>query len=70
MPVLIIWGMHDQFLGRELVDPEALLGTLAYGNAADLVEVADAGHFVQNEAPDAVNAALLSWLERRGSASA
>jgi epoxide hydrolase 4 len=64
MPVLIIWGVHDQFLGRELVEPEALLGTLAYGNVADVVEVADAGHFVQNEAPEQVNEALLGWLRR------
>lgn len=61
-PVLIIWGVHDAFLGRELVSPEALLGTLEYGNVADLVEIPDAGHFVQSEAPDAVNAAMLRWL--------
>ena len=61
-PVLIIWGVHDAFLGRELVSPEALLGTLEYGNVADVVEIPDAGHFVQNEAPDAVNAAMLRWL--------
>ena len=61
-PVLVIWGIHDAFLGRDLVSPEALLGTLAYGNLADVVEIPDAGHFVQNEAPDAVNDALLRWL--------
>jgi pimeloyl-ACP methyl ester carboxylesterase len=65
-PVLIIWGVHDAFLGRELVSPEALLGTLAYGNLAEVVEIPDAGHFVQNEAPDEVNAALLRWLAELG----
>ena len=63
-PVLIIWGMQDRFLGRELVSPEALLGVLAFGNTADVVELDGAGHFVQNEAPDEVNAALLGWLAR------
>ena len=70
MPVLIIWGVHDRFLGRELVAPEALLGTLAYGTVADVVDIADAGHFVQNEAPDEVNGALLAWLQDRGHAPA
>ena len=70
-PVLVIWGIHDAFLGRELVSPEALLGTLEYGNVADVVEIPDAGHFVQNEAPDAVNGALLRWLaEHRSGALA
>lgn len=63
VPVLVIWGMHDRFLGRELVSPEALLGTLAFGNTADVVEIDSAGHFVQNEAPDEVNRALLGWLD-------
>jgi pimeloyl-ACP methyl ester carboxylesterase len=70
MPVLVIWGVHDQFLGRGLVEPESLLGTLAYGNVADVIDVADAGHFVQNEAPDAVNEALLAWLGQRDGAPA
>ena len=61
-PVLIIWGVHDRFLGRELVAPEALLHTLAFPATADVVEIPDAGHFVQNEAPEAVNDALLAWL--------
>jgi pimeloyl-ACP methyl ester carboxylesterase len=64
VPVLIIWGMQDRFLGRELVSPEALLGVLAFGNTADVVELDGAGHYVQNEAPDEVNAALLGWLAR------
>lgn len=62
VPVLVIWGMHDRFLGRELVDPGALRTTLADGVRAEVVEIPDAGHFVQNEAPESVNAALLDWL--------
>jgi pimeloyl-ACP methyl ester carboxylesterase len=68
-PVLVVWGMHDRFLGRELVSPEALLGTLAFDNTADVVDVPDAGHFVQNEAPDEVNEALLGWLGQDGRAA-
>jgi pimeloyl-ACP methyl ester carboxylesterase len=61
-PVLIVWGVHDRFLGQDLVSPAELRGTLAFGNAADLVLVEEAGHFVQNEAPGEVNRALLDWL--------
>jgi epoxide hydrolase 4 len=61
-PVLVVWGVHDRFLGQDLVSPAALRGSLAFGNAADVVHVEQAGHFVQNEAPDEVNRALLDWL--------
>ena len=63
-PVLVIWGVHDRFLGQDLVSPAALRPVLAFGNTADLVLIDSAGHYVQNEAPDEVNAALLDWLER------
>jgi pimeloyl-ACP methyl ester carboxylesterase len=62
VPVLIIWGVHDAFLGMELVSPEALRGTFAFPNEATVVPIESAGHFVQNEAPEQVNAALLGWL--------
>jgi pimeloyl-ACP methyl ester carboxylesterase len=45
-----------------MVTPESLRRVLAHGNAAEVVEIPGAGHFVQNEAPDAVNEALLGWL--------
>ena len=61
-PVLVIWGTQDRFLGRELVSPSALRPVLAYGNDADVVWIEAAGHYVQNEAPDEVTAALLGWL--------
>lgn len=62
VPVLIIWGVHDAFLGMEMVSPESLRGTLAFPNEATVVPIESAGHFVQNEAPEQVNAALLGWL--------
>ncbi|MCU0263601.1 MAG: alpha/beta hydrolase [Candidatus Nanopelagicales bacterium] len=61
-PVLVIWGVHDRFLGQDMVSPASLRGSLAFGNAADVVLVEEAGHFVQNEAPDEVNRALVEWL--------
>ena len=63
-PVLVIWGTQDRFLGRELVSPSALRTVLEYGNDADVVWIEAAGHYVQNEAPDEVTAALLGWLDR------
>lgn len=67
-PVLIIWGVHDAFLGQELVSSESLLGTLAFPNEADLVTIETAGHFVQNEAAEQVTEALLAWLATRAPA--
>jgi pimeloyl-ACP methyl ester carboxylesterase len=61
-PVLVIWGVHDAFLGMEMVGPESLRGTLAFPNEATVVPIESAGHFVQNEAPEQVNAVLLGWL--------
>ena len=61
-PVLVIWGTHDMFLGLDLVSPEALRGTLAFPNEATVIPIESAGHFVQNEAPEAVTEALLAWL--------
>jgi pimeloyl-ACP methyl ester carboxylesterase len=62
VPVLVIWGVHDAFLGRELVQPEALRTTMAFPNEATVVPIESAGHFVQNEAPEEVTGTLLEWL--------
>jgi pimeloyl-ACP methyl ester carboxylesterase len=62
VPVLVIWGVHDAFLGQEMVSPEALRTTLAFPNEATVVPIESAGHFVQNEAAEEVTAALLEWL--------
>ena len=59
---LILWGIEDRFLDRELIAPEALRPALADGNVPEVVWIEDAGHFVQNEAPERVNAELLRWL--------
>jgi pimeloyl-ACP methyl ester carboxylesterase len=61
-PTLVLWGVEDRFLGRELVSPDALRRALADGNVPEVVFIDDAGHFVQNEAPERVNEELLRWL--------
>ncbi len=61
-PILIIWGVQDQFLGLQMISPQALRRVVAYGNEPQIVLIEQAGHFVQNEAPDEVTDALLKWL--------
>lgn len=56
MPVLVIWGLADTAL-----KPSQLVGLDALVPQMTLVKV-DAGHFVPWEAPDAVNAAIRTWL--------
>ena len=64
-PTLVLWGVEDRFLGRELVAPDVLRSVLTEGNVPEVVFIEDAGHFVQNEMPDRVNEELLRWLARR-----
>ena len=63
-PTHIIWGSRDRFIGRELVSPEALVTVMAMGNDATVDFIEDAGHFVQNEAPQRFNTSMLEWLAR------
>jgi pimeloyl-ACP methyl ester carboxylesterase len=58
----VLWGVEDRILGRELGSAERLRRALAEGNVPTVVWIEDAGHFVQNEAPERVNAELLDWL--------
>lgn len=61
-PTLVLWGLADRFLGLRTVAPVRLRPYLAPGNVPELRVVPDAGHFVQNEAPDEVNAELVRVL--------
>jgi epoxide hydrolase 4 len=61
-PTLILWGVHDQFLGEEFIRPGRLLPYFALGNEPEVRRIEEAGHFVQNEAPERVNEELLGWL--------
>ncbi len=65
-PTLVVWGVRDRFLGLETIAPEKLAPWFAPGNAPAVVLIAEAGHFVQNEAPGEVNRAILTWLAETG----
>ena len=62
---LVLWGADDPFLGKELVAPERLASVMAPGNTPSVVWLEGCGHFVQNEAPDAYNDALVGWLREQ-----
>ena len=60
-PILIAYGEHDV-----TADPAAVLATLVDGQPHRQGAVIDgAGHWVQYEAHDAINALLLDWLSRQ-----
>lgn len=61
-PTLIIWGDDDKFLDRSLIEPSKFTRWFAPGNLPTVEKIAGIGHFVQNEAPEAVNTLLLRWL--------
>jgi pimeloyl-ACP methyl ester carboxylesterase len=61
-PTLVLFGARDRFLGAELVEPAKLSTVMAPGNEPVVVLVEDAGHYLQNEAPERVNEELLRWL--------
>jgi pimeloyl-ACP methyl ester carboxylesterase len=57
-PTLVVWGEQDVALGHEL--SEGLEGVV---DAPFVLRyVPDAGHWVQQERPEVVNAALLEFL--------
>lgn len=60
-PTLMIWGEEDTALGPELVAPTA-------EHVPDLTiqRLPGVSHWVQEEAPEAVNAALTEWMRERG----
>ena len=54
---LVIWGERDPALGLELLD-----GLRRVAPRACVYRIPDSGHWVQNEAPDEVNRALIDFL--------
>lgn len=58
-PTLIVWGEEDAALGIELLD-----GTDAYVRDLTIQRLPGVSHWVQQEAPDKVNAILQAWLPR------
>lgn len=57
MPTLLIWGEQDTALGIETTR-----GTERYVKDLTLRYIPDASHWVQQEAPEVVNAMLQAWL--------
>lgn len=57
VPTLLIWGEQDRALGKELT-----YGTERFVRDLTLRYVPDASHWVQQDAPDEVNALLKEWL--------
>jgi pimeloyl-ACP methyl ester carboxylesterase len=56
-PTLIIWGEEDAALGIELLE-----GTDAYVRDLTVQRLPGVSHWVQQEAPEKVNAILSAWL--------
>ncbi|MFQ5666930.1 MAG: alpha/beta fold hydrolase [Candidatus Binatia bacterium] len=56
-PTLMIWGEHDTALGKETT-----YGTDAYVRNLTLRYLPRASHWVQQDAPETVNAMLEAWL--------
>jgi pimeloyl-ACP methyl ester carboxylesterase len=56
-PTLIVWGEEDAALGVELLD-----GTDAYVRDLTVKRLPGVSHWVQQEAPEAVNVILRDWL--------
>jgi pimeloyl-ACP methyl ester carboxylesterase len=61
VPVLMVWGEQD--LAIDIANTQGYEGLVS---DFTLVRLADASHWVQQDAPDAVNAAMVAWLAARG----
>jgi pimeloyl-ACP methyl ester carboxylesterase len=60
IPTLMMWGEADRFLG-----PETLEASLPFARDLTVERLPGVSHWVQQEAPEAVNAALRTWLQKR-----
>ncbi|HQT61375.1 MULTISPECIES: alpha/beta fold hydrolase [unclassified Acidiphilium] len=60
VPTLMIWGEVDPALGFELTE-----GTAALVDDFTFRSLPDVSHWVQQEAPESVNAMIEAWLEGR-----
>ncbi len=57
MPVLMLWGEQDKFLGKELT-----YRTRDYCNDLEIVYSPDSGHWIQLDNPELVNTKLLEFF--------
>ena len=60
VPVLMVWGEEDTALGLELTE-----GYAPYVRDFTLARLPGVSHWVQQEAPDLVNARMLDWMETK-----
>ncbi|MDO8900897.1 MAG: alpha/beta hydrolase [Phenylobacterium sp.] len=58
IPTLVIWGEADAALGLETLE-----GTEAYVSDLRIERLPGVSHWVQQEAPEAVNSLLVDWLK-------
>jgi pimeloyl-ACP methyl ester carboxylesterase len=65
VPTLMIWGEQDLALSLSLTE-----GNEAFVEDFTLRRVAGASHWVQQDAPEAVNQAIANWARAKGLASA
>ena len=56
-PTMILWGLEDRFLGRELLD-----GVERWVPDLRIVDVPGASHWVQQDQPEVVNRHLIEFL--------
>ncbi|HXZ85489.1 MAG TPA: alpha/beta hydrolase [Myxococcota bacterium] len=61
VPTLVIWGERDTALGVETLE-----GTDEFVTQLTLHRLPDASHWVQQDAPDEVNALLVQWSRSLG----
>ena len=61
VPTLMIWGEEDTALGIEMTE-----GYGPYAKDFTLHRLPGVSHWVQQEAPEAVNARLETWLKEKG----
>ncbi len=61
VPTRLVWGMGDPALGTQFADPAKYR---SWVRDFDLVRVPEAGHWVQQEAPEVVNRAIREHVER------
>ncbi|MGD2077795.1 MAG: alpha/beta hydrolase, partial [Chloroflexota bacterium] len=59
VPTLMIWGVQDVALGREMAQP-----SIDLCEQGRLVFLEEATHWVQHDAADRVNELLLDWLSQ------
>lgn len=57
-PTLMVWGLEDKALGKQTTD-----GTDEHVDDLTMRFLPDVSHWVQQEAPETVNAMLLAWLD-------